>query len=366
LRFDLAQPSDDADLRGLLREIPMEGRIRITLEREPDSFLAATIEGDTHQVIAARDLASGRLVGMGSRSVSTAWVNGRHTRLGYLSQLRAHPSARGRPAHIKAGYAKLRELHRDGATPFYVTTIIEDNVRARRILEAGIKGLPTYRPLGCLVTLILPVTRKRRAAPGFDVERCASGNLDEIVGCLQRYSERYQFTPHWSGDDLVSPERTRDLRLEDFYGLRSESRLVGCLARWDQRAFKQSVVAGYDRALGLLRPWINLVSPLLRTSRLPAPGEQLRSAFVSHLAVDEDDPEVFLGLLTRAYNDAVDDGFDYLMLGLTKRHPFLPVVRKSFRCREYVSVIYVVHWEDGSAAADAIDDRIPHLEVAVL
>ena len=54
------------------------------------------------------------------------------------------------------------------------------------------------------------------------------------------------------------------------------------------------------------------------------------------------------------------------MLGLTERHPLLPVVRKTFRCREYVSIIYVVHWEDGSAAADALDDRIPHPEVAVL
>ena len=66
----------------------MDGRIRIALEREPDSFLAATIEGEIHQVIAVRDRASGRLLGMGSRSVSDAWVNGRRTRLGYLSQLR--------------------------------------------------------------------------------------------------------------------------------------------------------------------------------------------------------------------------------------------------------------------------------------
>ena len=100
---------------------------------------------------------------------------------------------------------KLRELHQDGATPFYVTTIIEDNLPARRFLEAGIKGLPTYRPLGSLVTLILPVTRKRRVAPGFTVNRCKSKDLDKIVDCLQRHGTRYQFAPHWKREDLVSP-----------------------------------------------------------------------------------------------------------------------------------------------------------------
>jgi hypothetical protein len=366
LRFDLAQPSDDAELRRLLRETPMEGRIRIALTREPDCFLAATIEGGIHQVIVARDRASDRLLGMGSRSVSDAWINGVRARLGYLSQLRVHPTARGRPTTIKTGYAKLKELHRDGATPFYVTTIIEDNLPARRLLEAGIQGLPIYRPLSSLVTLVLPVTGKRRAASGPSASRCGPGDLEEIVECLQRYGARYQFAPHWTRDGLVSPERTRGLRTEDFYGARSAGRLVGCLARWDQRAFKQSVVVGYDRTLGLLRPWINLAGPLLRTPRLPPPGEKIRSAFVSHLAVDEDDPEVLLTLLTKAYNDAARDGLDYLMLGLTERHPLLPVVRKRFRFREYVSIIYVVHWEDGSSAVDALDDRVPHLEVAVL
>ena len=346
----------------------MEGRIRITLEREPDSFLAAAIEGDIHQVIVARDEASGRLMGMGSRSELDAYLNGRRARLGYLSQLRTDRRLRGRPRSLKAGYAKLRELHNDGAAPFYVTTIIKDNLPARRILEAGIEGLPVYRPLESFVTLVLPVARRCRNPPPPDitVDRGGAADLGEIADCLQRCSQRYQFAPCWSRETLTSSERTRDLRLEDFYLARRDRRVVGCLARWDQRGFKQSVVQGYARSLGLLSPVINLARPWLAAPRLPRPGEQLRSAFVSHVAVDDDDPDLLVALLAAAYNDAVGGPLDCLLLGFARRNPLLRAVEASFQHRQYVSILYVVHWEDGAAAVDALDGRIPHLEAAIL
>src|SRR4051794_19024058 len=39
-RFDVATPADDAEIRRVLRENPMPGAIRLSLEREPDAQLA--------------------------------------------------------------------------------------------------------------------------------------------------------------------------------------------------------------------------------------------------------------------------------------------------------------------------------------
>jgi hypothetical protein len=345
----------------------MEGEIRVTLEQEPNSFLAGAIQGDIHQVIVARDEASGRLLGMGSRSVMNAYVNGQVTRLGYLSQLRIDRSHRGRTRMLTAGYAKLRELHQDGETSFYITSIVADNRPARRILEAGLKGLPTYQMLEPFVTLALPLTRKRkRSWSGFTIDRGGPQSLSEIVDCLQRNASRFQFAPYWTREELLSPERTRSLRLEDFYLARRDGKIVGCLARWDQRSFKQAVVRGYDRRLRLLRPLINLASPWLRVPRLPPSGGELRNAFISHVAVDGDNPEVLLTLLTSAYNDSVGGTFDYLILGFAQRSLPLELVKRTFPHREYLSLLYLVYWEDGAEAAGQVDARIPHLEVATL
>ncbi len=315
----------------------------------------------------AREEGSERLLGMGGRTVLAAWVNGRATRLGYLGQLRLDRGCRGRTGMLKAGYRLLRELHGDGATPFYVTTIIEDNRPARRLLEAGLEGLPTYRALEPFVTLALPVARRRgRPRSGLPVGRAAAGDLEAIAECLGRNAPRYQFAPCWTREDLMSERRCRDLRPEDFHLVRRQGRVTGCLALWDQRGFKQTIVRGYGRRLRLARPLVNRLAPWLGVPRLPPPGGEVRSAFVSHVAVDEDDPGTLLALLESARDGAAERGLDYLILGFARRNPLLAVVRRAFPHREYASMLYLVHWEDGTGAAAAMDDRVPHLEVAIL
>ena len=58
----------------MLRENPMQGAVRVSLEREPDAFVAAALEGRPHHTVVARDPSSGRLVGMGHRAVMDVYV----------------------------------------------------------------------------------------------------------------------------------------------------------------------------------------------------------------------------------------------------------------------------------------------------
>ncbi len=367
MRFEVARAEDDADLLNLLRENPMAGEIQVTLEREPSIFLAARIEGENHQIVVARDESSGQILGMGSRSVRTACVNGHPLRLGYLSQLRTASSLRGRRQLLTSGYALVRQLHEDGQAPFYFTTIVADNRPARRLLEAGLEGLPRYRSLEPFVTLILPVTRKHGpVGTGLTLQRGDECNLQEIVDCLQRNARRHQFASYWRAEDLLSRERTRGLRLNDLFLARRDETVVGCIALWDQSECKQTVVRGYSRRLRILRPLLNLSAPWIGRPKLPPLGVALRNAFISHVAIDEDEPEVLLELLTAAYNESVEHRYDYLMLGFAERNPLAAAVKQAFPYREYVSILYVVHWEDGAEAASAVDDRMPHPEVATL
>jgi len=368
LRFDVATEADDPEIRRLLRENPMAGAIRVSLETEPSSFHAAAIQGDVHQLLVARD-ESGRLAGMAGRSVLDAWVNGEPRRLGYLSQLRVDGRHRRRPRLLLEGNERFLELHADGETPLYVTTILADNAEARRLLERGLPGLPTYRPREEIVTLVMPSARRvrsrERGGAEVEVERAGEEDLDAIVACLERHGRRFNFAPRWSREDLLSNERTRGLRPDDFLLVRLSSHVAGCVALWRQD-FKQAIVRGYDRRLGVLRPLLNLARPLVGAPRLPRAGVALRSVFLSHFAVDDDDPRVALALVSAAHARAVELPVDYVHLGLARRHPLLAPIQEALPHREYPSILYLVHWEDGARAADGVDERIPHLEVAIL
>jgi hypothetical protein len=75
---------------------------------------------------------------------------------------------------------------------------------------------------------------------------------------------------------------------------------------------------------------------------------------------------VLLALVTAARAEAHRRGLAVVTLGLARRNPMLRAVRAAFRHLEYRSILYLVYWDDGRAAAAALDDRPAHLEAATL
>lgn len=360
-----AAREDDPELRRLLRDNPMEGEIRVSLEREPNVFLAAAVEGEPHRTIVARS-PEGGVVGMGSRSVWNAFVNGEPCRLGYLSQLRVDRAHRERKRLLRllsSGYDLICSFRNPGEMPFDLTSIVADNDVARRLLGAGLPGLPRYQEIEEWTTLIIPTTSRPRRLTGVRIERASPERMVEVAACLERNRRRYQLAPRFSAADLQSPERSRGLDPSDFFLAMVNHEAVGTLALWDQSGFKQVVVRGYGPRLARWRPWMNGLAPVLGTPRLPDPGKALPHAYLSHLAVDEDDPEIFRALMEAAYAEARTRRYVYVVTGLAARHPWRPWLEKRFKPRTYASILYAVLWEDQSTV---LDGRMPHVEVALL
>src|SRR5262245_10177189 len=276
----------------------MAGAIRVSLEREPDAFAAAAVLGRPHHTVVAREPASGRLVGMGHRAVMDVYLNGAPARVGYLSQLRVDGAYRGRRRLLARGYDLLAAQRAPDEAAFDLTSIMADNEPALRLLGAGLPGLPTYRPLGRFVTLVISTWRAPRWSGGTPAEAGRPEHALEIAACLDRNATRYQLARRWPAGDLGSGERWPGLRPGDCrLACASGGGAVGTAALWDQSAFKQVVVRGYSPGLARARWWINRGAWLLGAPRLPAPGRALPHAYLSHVAVDGDDPSVFDRLL---------------------------------------------------------------------
>ncbi|MEK7705048.1 MAG: hypothetical protein AAB426_08825 [Myxococcota bacterium] len=366
--FRLAIDDDDAALRALLRDVEIPGPIAITMEREPSFFVSSQVEGPLHQTIVCCDDTSGNIVGLGSRSVRRAYVNGEEQALGYLSQLRAAPNHRGRGILLKQAFRLLHELHRDGAAPLYMTTIVADSPLAQRVLTRDWEGKPTYELRAPLGTYVLALGRCR-APPrpsGTRVRTATSEDVVAIVDCLARNHRRTNFAPVWSAADIRGGPQTPGLTPRDFVLSEEDGRVTGCVALWDQSAFKQNVVRGYTKALAAIRPVVNFGAGLLGQPRLPAVGAPLRSVFFSHLAVDEDDPKRGRLLLLAAAAEARVRGHRLGFLGLAHSHPLSSVVERAFRPRRYDSLAYLVYWPEDAPLARAFDNRPIHVEMAAL
>ncbi len=375
--FDLAAPADDAEVRRLFRENPMGGAVRLSLEREPDASWAAAVEGDTHQAVVARRPGGG-LCAVGTRSVRTAYVNGVATRLGYLGGLRVDADCRGDPRVLLGGYDRLRELHEaEGDARLYLTSIVADNAPARRVLEAGLRGMPTYRYMGEFVTVVMrvrrpremlyyPSTNARRSLRrlGLALKHASAGTRDAVGRLLRAEARGRQFAAEWTADTLASPSACRGLVGEDFRVAQdAEGEIVGCAALWDQRSFKQAVVRGYGPPLDRCRAVVNAVAAVIGRPRLPDVGRPLRAGYVSHVAGP---PDVVVSLVEAVHAMAGTRSLDYVMIGFGGDDPRLAGVRRAFGGRELRTRLYVVHWPDGAAAAAALDGRPVGPEAAVL
>lgn len=356
----------------MLREHPMPGTISLSFEREPNYFTAAGLDGHRSQTIVAQDEETGALLGMGTRSMRMAFVNGAPAETGYLSHLRVNAGYRwglslGRV--LARAFEKLRELHREDPLPVYLVSVVEDNLRAHRLLAAGAAGLPPARPYARMITAALAVRPGRLAAArlgGASLRRAARQDVPAVLDCLRRNGTALQFAPCWNGESLFSERHTPNLRPEDFFVAERGSRVVGCLALWDQRPFKQTRVRGYSGSAACWRWAVNFVSRFAAVPYLPPPGAQLNFAYASHLAVDGFDERIYLALLRAVYHEAARRGLSLLMTGLAEGHPLRPALERSQPHITYRSLIYLLAWDDGLDAAAQIDGRPPGLEIALL
>jgi hypothetical protein len=360
IRHTVATPNDDAEIRRLLRENPMPGRISLSLEREPNYFADASQPEETKVTIIARD--GGRVACVGSCTIRPRFINGTPRRVGYLGGLRLDAGHAGRFDMLRRGYELFQELQAAMPAEYYFTSIAADNDRARAFLERGLPGMPCYEFIGDYVTMVVSAGRRP------PIRTSGSARIpseEQIVSLLNAHNCRHQLAPYWSEREL-SGLQILGLGREDFRFVVEGERVTGSSALWDQRGFKQTVIRGYQTWLRQARPVLNFCARFTGGIELPAVGKTLSHAFVSHVAVEPDRPDIFTELIESLRGVAAHRGIKLLTLGFAANDPRLAWLRGNFRGREYRSRLYLVSWPEFGGKAHELDGRVLAPEVALI
>lgn len=338
--FTQATAEDEAEIRRLLRENPVPGRMPVSFEREPNGFAGPQLAGARRCFVLAREEANGPAIGLCERIVRSGFVDGEERLIAYLGALRVAESHRRRIAIIKGGFRALRNVERPDEWPVALTSIADDNIGAKRLLTKGISGLPTYRPIGGLVSMVM---RPRKVSTNAARE-LSPAQYPELSAFLEREMRWRQFSTRWTVDDL------RGLTGATFLGIIKGGELMGCVSLWDQREYRQTVIHNYSPLLGAVRPMLNVLGGLIGSPQLPPPGAVLRQAFVSHLASRGSDPGIALDLVTSALDLAARRGVAAAILGVPAGHPWRTYFERRFRSIQYRTTLYGVFWQESAQA----------------
>ncbi|MBI2474710.1 MAG: hypothetical protein HYV68_03335 [Candidatus Taylorbacteria bacterium] len=363
-KFRLAETAEDAAIRAVLRQSPMAGNISLAFGREPSFFIAEKAGSMSNQTLIYQDQTNGKIVGIGSRCIRKLFVDGVEKPVGYLSNLRLLPEARNGMTLVR-GYKFLQSLHSDGAVPYYFTTILDENTPARATLESGRAGMPKYRYIGTLATYLITIRKPTSSKLPFEVRLCRPNDLPQAHKCLSEWNRRHQFAPVYTPGDISGESGLLPgFSLRNFYICEDKGEIVGTLGVWNQRAFKQTVVASYSATMKVVRLFSNGIARLRGRPILPPIGDQIRLLHGAVASSRDDDPEVFGALIAKARADWSGYGHDYLVIAFSQGHT-LETVTSRMAARVIKSRIYLVSWPEANAVLPETQ-RIPHLEVATL
>lgn len=363
MKFILATKAHDPQLRAIVSEEAMPGRMRIIYEREPSFFHGLETQGRFNQVIAAEH--NDRIVAVGCRSIRPMLINGSVNDFGYLSGLRSSPEAKSRHG-IPRGYRKFRELHEDGRCPGYISTIIEGNSEAFKTIASGRVGLPHYMDLGECFTYALALKRNEsgKTPEAITTQPLHIGEEVLAVETLRKFGGQFQFFPALYETDFGSP-LLRDLPVNRFLIAEIDGKLCGIAAVWDQSAFKQYRIRAYCPVIRWCRLLINLGLKSVGFSALPAAGERLSCAYFCFAAVKDNDPRIMRTLINAARMLSARSGYSHLLVGFHGKNPAACAVEGMTKL-VYRSRLFFVGWEKELETFAQLDNRMPYFDPAIL
>lgn len=354
--FSMAAESDDAELRALVREVPMRGEWQMGIAREPSFFACPQPAGIEERVLLAR--LEGRLVSVGSWSLRDVWLGGDRARVGYLHGLRMAEGTSGSIRVLRDGYRRLALESGAESLAAWFTSVDAGNQRARRLFESRLSGLPRYEPIARYQTRVLPVSRRGEIDP-------AGGHVDleELSAFLNEQGQRYHLALRWDA------ERWRHLAQqgllpEDLVQVRRRGRLVAVAGLWDQSPWRQWILHRCPSWVESMRPVAKLLATVLAWPGLPPAGAAVPLAMVFPFAVAE--PAVLADLWRGLERRARSRGLAWLAHGMDEADPLwnsagMPRVGLSYR-----TILYSVVGEGFADSPIRVNDRLLRPECATL
>lgn len=367
VRVRTAGPDDNAGLVALATACPMRGRIALCVDREPDYFALNRLRGDDWRV-GVVDTPDGRIIGTVAVASRRVYLNGIVRRICYVSDLKVHPRWRdGDVADALTRWVRVACSDLAGSDAPCLLTILEGN-RAMERRASGPRGTPRLTRIGTIdawsIPLVLP--RRTRSNRRLTIARAAPDDQEDMADLWERVAPGRQFA-HVCGpcgrDGGMG--RPPGLDLDAYLVARDiDGRIAGFLGLWDQHELKQLRVVRYDTRLGAVRQLLNLGAPFLRGTRLPPPGEALRSATSVHTCVPAARPEVLRALLLHGMPTLRRAGHAFVMLGLDCRDPLAGALRGLWAQPSRVGV-YLTS-ATGAYEGPEPDGRPLHFEIALV
>lgn len=366
----LADPTDrtmNRDLCALFSSVRLESALSLTQERDPDFFVLPRLhQGPFATAVGVDD--HGQVVGCGTLCVRDGWLSGELIKTGYLCDLRVAPGFRG-GKHLARAYKHfMHHMEARFGAELFTTVIFDSNKAAIAALtHRSDKRLdqPVYRPMTPFQMVSVQFTRKRKSPPTSRVQPARPEDLGPLTDYLANRARTRVLGEHLTAERLA--ERFSlwpGFALDNFLLAKDGDKIVGCLAPWDTSTFKRTRVLGYRGAMLWQKRAFNAAAAVMGFPKLPPPGDPFRFVFLTHLEVNDENPDILRELLLAAYQRLHGTGLHFMSAFVPRGSP-LSAAFKGFMTTKTAMTLYAVHRPDSRFSHVDLTTRHPGFEMAL-
>ncbi|MFA4839232.1 MAG: hypothetical protein WC703_07145 [Candidatus Neomarinimicrobiota bacterium] len=272
-----ATPQDNNELLDLSREAPMDASLVVGIDRSPDYFALANLQGEDAQIFVAEE--HGKILGAVGCSFRTVLFDGQPLRIAYIGGIKIRHSARNGITAFRLMRA-VSDFLLSSEARFGVMLAMKHN-QAMISLLSGRAGIPKFDQLRTFrITYLIPVFRQQTSR-NLEIRLCRSEDLPDLRRLFIGFYKQFELNPFISESHFDRLLTRPGFSLENFIVAVRNGKLIAALSHWDQSGFKRTIVEKYGGAARTVR---FLTSPL---HLLPQEGMPITEIAIRHVVFSE-------------------------------------------------------------------------------
>jgi hypothetical protein len=324
-----AHEGDNQQLLKLTRDCPLLGPISFYQEREPRFFTFNELQGESYEVYVVEF--QGEIVGSVSCVLRWVYLNGQEVPVWYVGDLKIAPRMRGKGILREFITQVSRLLFEKGTGVDLGLSLIVKTNPASRALTGGRPYMPHFIPLGTVRNYAVHLLFSKRIKDDYQVTRATGEDIEAMTALLKSVYVQKQFAPAIEPAAFFKKvEQIPGLGLNQFCLAKQKGKILGLVGVWDQQSFKKIKILSFSPKIRLSRTFYNLLTRPLGARPIPPPGSFLPYFYLTHLAIEGDDPIVLRALLNRIHNDHLRSPYLFFTVGLLEGSPLENALRGFF------------------------------------
>ncbi len=359
----IGTPTDNPKIHDLISKITMPGPAQMCFQRNPDFFVGAKVIGDEFVLTVADDDERPEvLAGLTVISGRELFISGQKRRVYYSGDTRVDPFYRRRG--IASNLFVEQKKHRS-TEDLLQGIVLKENTAPLDAAANSADGVLFRYWISHTIETSFIFTRKvtPRIPKGVSVRAASKADLPAMQAFFDSEAPRrngypvYDMAKMAAGDPYYA-----GLKVEDYALALRDGQIIGMLAGWNQKAYKQTRVVGFKPIIRAIRPLYNLYVSLAGGFKLPAVGGVLNYLSIYNILIANDDKAVFQGLIDWVMANQ-GKAYDALALGITHGDPLETVPRGYKRQKLFSSHFWLSYGED---PRPGIDNRPLYVELGRL